>query len=78
MKTNNPKPNGNGPVMLTVEFTEPVAVSIAINALSADWCLMVNPLIAMGDGRWMRSLAPPAGVCGFFLVADTVPDSGVI
>jgi len=62
---------------LRIEFTDEVAESVAVAGTFNDWRPEVTPMIALGDGRWVKDLALPPGTYEYRLVVDGykwVPD----
>ena len=64
------KGNGTTSVMLHVEFVHPTAKAVAIAGSFNDWRPEATAMIAMGNGRWVKELALPAGTYEYLLVAD--------
>ena len=74
---NNPMPKnqgapGNGSTNHAVlfEFTHPTAKSVAVAGTFNDWRPGATPMIAVGDGRWMKELVLPPGTYEYRLVVD--------
>jgi 1,4-alpha-glucan branching enzyme len=64
---------------LRIEFTDEVAESVAVAGTFNDWRPEVTPMIALGEGRWVKDLALPPGTYEYRLVVDGykwVPDPG--
>ncbi len=62
---------------LRIEFTDEVAESVAVAGTFNDWRPEVTPMIALGDGRWVKDLTLPPGTYEYRLVVDGykwVPD----
>lgn len=60
-----------------IEFSDSVAESVAIAGTFNDWRPEVTPMIAVGEGRWVKDLALPPGTYEYRLVVDGckwVPD----
>jgi len=53
-----------------IEFSDSVAESVAIAGTFNDWRPEVTPMMAVGQGRWVKDLALPAGTYEYCLVLD--------
>jgi 1,4-alpha-glucan branching enzyme len=64
--------NGNGsssrPVHL--EYTDGNAGAVCVAGTFNDWRPEATPMIAIGDGRWVKELTLPPGVYEYRIVAD--------
>jgi 1,4-alpha-glucan branching enzyme len=73
MKRNgNNKKMGNGTATrsLRVEFSHPTATAVAIAGSFNDWRPDSAPMVALGNGRWLKELALPPGTYEYLIVAD--------
>lgn len=63
---------GNGPATrsLRVEFSHPTATAVAIAGSFNDWRPDSAPMVALGNGRWLKELALPPGTYEYLIVAD--------
>ncbi len=68
-KTNGPS-NGNGRHAVHVEFSHPTATAVAIAGTFNDWRPEATPMVAMGEGRWLKELVLPPGRYEYLFVAD--------
>lgn len=79
----NRKHNVNGcgqvPQPLRVEFTHSTAKAVAIAGSFNDWRPESAPMIAVGNGRWLKELVLPPGIYEYLIVADGkwTPDPSV-
>lgn len=62
---NHQKPNS-----LRVEFNDPVAASVAIAGSFNDWRPEATPMVALGNGLWVKEIILPAGTHEYLIVAD--------
>lgn len=71
-KNKTPKANGHGQMsrLAHLEFIHPTANSVAIAGTFNDWHPDVTPMVAVGNGRWLKYLALPPGTYEYLLVAD--------
>src|SRR5687768_11278347 len=63
-----------------IEFSDSVAESVAIAGTFNDWRPEVTPMIAVGEGRWVKDLSLPPGTYEYCLVVNGckwVPDPQV-
>jgi 1,4-alpha-glucan branching enzyme len=58
------------PLRVRFEFSSPAAESVFIAGTFNDWQPRVTPMIALGEGRWVKDLALPAGDYEYCLVVD--------
>jgi 1,4-alpha-glucan branching enzyme len=73
MKKNKIKTNNNGQPHATrirFEFTAPEAQSVLIAGTFNDWRPAATPMVALGEGRWVKDLALPPGEYEYCLVVD--------
>ncbi len=52
------------------EFASPTAESVAIAGTFNDWRPGATPMIALGQGRWIKDLTLPPGTYEYCLVVD--------
>ncbi len=65
------RPKFTRPIAITTfEFNHPTAVAISVAGTFNDWRPGAAPMIAMGDGRWIKALALPPGTYEYRLVVD--------
>ncbi|HEY5913802.1 MAG TPA: glycogen-binding domain-containing protein [Verrucomicrobiae bacterium] len=73
-KKNNQKANGrskgNGRHPVRVEFSHPTATAVAIAGTFNDWRPEATPMVAMGEGRWLKELVLPPGRYEYLFVVD--------
>jgi 1,4-alpha-glucan branching enzyme len=73
-KKKNQKPNGhsngNGRHAVHVEFSHPTATAVAIAGTFNNWRPEATPMVAMGEGRWLKELVLPPGRYEYLFVAD--------
>ncbi len=62
--------NGNGGRAVHVEFRHPTATAVAIAGTFNDWRPEATPMVAMGEGRWLKELVLPPGRYEYLFVAD--------
>lgn len=79
MRKHTVKGNGQSPRPLLVEFTHSAAKTVAIAGSFNDWRPEATPMVAMGDGRWLKKLSLPPGHYEYMIVADGrwMPDPSV-
>jgi 1,4-alpha-glucan branching enzyme len=53
-----------------IEFSDSVAESVAIAGTFNDWRPEATPMIALGEGRWVKGLSLPPGIYEYRLVVD--------
>src|SRR5688572_10758017 len=53
-----------------IEFSDSVAEWVAVAGTFNDWRPEVTPMIAVGDGRWVKELSLPPGTYEYRLVVD--------
>jgi len=60
----------------TFQYHHPTAVRIAVAGTFNDWRPGASPMVALGDGRWLKALVLPPGVYEYRLVVDGewIPD----
>lgn len=67
------KNNGGMPESKRIHFevmTSPSAQSVFIAGTFNEWRPNATPMIALGDGRWVKGLALPPGDYEYCLVVD--------
>jgi 1,4-alpha-glucan branching enzyme len=62
--------NGASTQAVHVKFTHPTASAVAIAGTFNDWRAEATPMVAMGDGRWLKQLVLPPGSYEYLFVAD--------
>ena len=64
--------NGSTPVSKRIhfEFASPTAESVAIAGTFNDWRPSATPMIALGQGRWIKDLTLPPGTYEYRFVVD--------
>lgn len=64
--------NGGTPISKRIhfEFASPTAESVAIAGTFNDWRPSATPMIALGQGRWVKDLTLPPGTHEYCLVVD--------
>ncbi len=72
MKKNGKKHNGNtqSANLAHFEFRHPSATTVAIAGTFNDWSPRATPMIALGNGRWIKDLALSPGSYEYLFVAD--------
>ncbi len=71
-KSKGKKLNGNGssPRPVHIEFIDGNAGEVGVAGTFNDWRPEATPMIALGDGRWVKELTLPPGVYEYRIVAD--------
>jgi 1,4-alpha-glucan branching enzyme len=62
--------NGSSTTAVHLEYTDPTAAAVGVAGTFNDWRPEATPMIALGDGRWMKELTLPPGVYEYRIVAD--------
>ena len=62
--------NGDAAKVVQVTFTHPAATAVAIAGTFNDWRPEATPMVAMGQGRWLRELVLLPGRYEYLFVAD--------
>jgi 1,4-alpha-glucan branching enzyme len=62
--------NGPAPAPVHLEYTNPAAAAVCVAGTFNDWRPDATPMVALGDGRWMKELTLPPGVYEYRIVAD--------
>lgn len=69
--TNKRKTNsGAGPQKIRIEFYDEQAQQVSLAGTFNDWRPNATPMLAMGDGRWVKELILPPGRYEYLLVVD--------
>jgi 1,4-alpha-glucan branching enzyme len=70
------KPAVAAPPPAHFEFTHPTATRVCVAGTFNDWRPETTPMVAIGDGRWIKELTLPPGVYEYRLVVDGewIPD----
>jgi 1,4-alpha-glucan branching enzyme len=58
------------PQTVHIEFSDSVAESVAIAGTFNDWRPEATPMVAVGEGRWVKGLILPPGSYEYCLVVD--------
>ena len=69
-KTNNYNRGKHAAKRIHFEFTSPTAEAVAIAGTFNEWEPNATPMIALGQGRWVKVLALPPGDYEYRLVVD--------
>ena len=72
MKKHKTNKNGNGSQTIRIEFTDPVAATVAIAGSFNNWRPETTPMVRMDQGRWVKDLALLPGPYEYRLVVDGV------
>ena len=64
------KPKKNHPHPVRIEFHHDKAQAVFIAGTFNDWNPTATPLIALGEGRWVKELALPPGRYEYRFVVD--------
>ena len=70
--------NGSSSPPVHLEYTHPTAAAVCVAGTFNDWRPEATPMLAMGEGRWMKELVLPPGRYEYLLVVDGrwEPDPG--
>jgi 1,4-alpha-glucan branching enzyme len=63
-------PLRTGTQTVQIEFSDSVAESVAIAGTFNDWRPEATPMVAVGEGRWVKGLILPPGSYEYCLVVD--------
>jgi 1,4-alpha-glucan branching enzyme len=63
-------PHRTGTQTVHIEFSDSAAESVAIAGTFNDWRPEVTPMIAVGEGRWVKDISLPPGTYEYCLVVD--------
>ena len=70
-KTNAIPKKGSAPSQTTrIEFHDEKAQAVFIAGTFNDWNPNTTPMIALGDGRWVKELALPPGRYEYRIIVD--------
>lgn len=71
-RTNKKSPTGSTPKnsIHRFEFQHGEASAVCIAGSFNDWHPSVTPMVALGDGRWLKELTLPAGRYEYRFVVD--------
>ena len=73
MKKNKSKQlsgNGSSSTPVHLEYSDATASAVCVAGTFNDWRPEATPMVALGDGRWVKELTLPAGVYEYRIVAD--------
>ena len=73
MKKNKSKQlnrNGSSTTSVHLEYTDSTAAAVCVAGTFNDWRPEATPMVALGDGRWIKELTLPPGVYEYRIVAD--------
>lgn len=56
--------------MVRLEFKHPTAAAVGIAGTFNGWQSESAPMVAVGEGRWLKELVLPPGRYEYLLVAD--------
>ena len=72
--------NGSSSPPVRLEYTHPTATAVCIAGTFNDWRPGATPMLAMGEGRWVKELVLPPGRYEYLLVVDGrwQPDPGSV
>ena len=73
MKNNRSKhgiANGTLSQGIRLQFAHPTAAAVCVAGTFNDWRPEATPMVAIGEGRWMKELTLPPGVYEYRIVAD--------
>jgi 1,4-alpha-glucan branching enzyme len=73
MKKNKAKQlsrNGSSSTAVRIEYTDPTAAAVCVAGTFNEWRPEATPMVAVGDGRWVKDLALPPGRYEYRIVAD--------
>ncbi len=62
--------NGSSSATVHLEYTDPAAAVVCVAGTFNDWRPGATPMVALGDGRWIKDLTLPPGVYEYRIVAD--------
>jgi 1,4-alpha-glucan branching enzyme len=69
-KSKQLSPNGSSSASVHLEYTNPTAAAVCVAGTFNDWRPAAAPMVAVGDGRWIKELALPPGLYEYRIVAD--------
>ena len=67
-----PKQKNAQPQKVRIEFHHEQAQAVFIAGTFNDWNPNTTPMIALGDGRWVKELALPPGRYEYLFVVDGI------
>lgn len=70
MKSQKLKLNGSLSGFVQLEFTNPSATTVCLAGTFNEWRPEATPMVALGNGRWVKQLALPPGQYEYRLVVD--------
>ncbi len=62
--------NGKEARVVHVKFNHPKATKVGIAGTFNDWRPDATPMVAMGEGRWLKELVLPPGRYEYLIVVD--------
>ena len=62
--------NGNSGTVVRIAFSHPAATAVAIAGSFNGWRPEATPMVAVGEGRWLKELVLAPGTYEYLLVAD--------
>jgi hypothetical protein len=62
--------NGSPAQVVRVKFHHPEAKVVAIAGTFNEWRPDITPMVAMGEGEWLKELVLPPGTYEYLFVAD--------
>lgn len=69
-KPNNANRGGVGSPTVHLEFRHPTATAVCIAGTFNEWRPEATPMVPLGNGRWIKTLALPPGQYEYRLVVD--------
>ena len=71
-KNKSNQSNGHGSLARSIqlEFTHPSAGVVSVAGTFNDWHPGKTPMVALGEGRWIKPLSLPPGTYEYLFVAD--------
>lgn len=69
-KLNGRRNNSNGHHCIRIEFSDPAASVVNIAGTFNDWHPDATPMVAMGQGRWLKELVLPPGKYEYLFVVN--------
>jgi 1,4-alpha-glucan branching enzyme len=73
MKKNKSKQlsgNGSSAASVRLEYTDPTSTAVCVAGTFNEWRPEATPMVAVGDGRWVKDLTLPPGRYEYLIVAD--------
>jgi 1,4-alpha-glucan branching enzyme len=62
--------NGSSSAAVRIEYTDPTAAAVSVAGTFNEWRPEATPMVAVGDGRWVKDLVLPLGQYEYRIVAD--------